>query len=100
MLRYTTILVTAMILLSGSVWAQVCPTRIPPGHYYCNVHNEICTHGLSTPEVYYRPARTVVVQNPNYGYGVPGQAVRADRHHRKAHRKARKRARNNARICR
>jgi hypothetical protein len=53
MLRFTTSLVTTLILLSGSAWAQVCSTRIPPGHYYCSTHNEICTHGMSTPEVNY-----------------------------------------------
>ena len=53
MLKFTTSLVTALILLAGSAWAQIFPARIPPGHYYCNTHNEICTHGLSTPEVNY-----------------------------------------------
>lgn len=51
MLRYTTTLVAAMLFLAGSAWAQVF--QIPPGHYYCPTHNEICTHGLSTPETNY-----------------------------------------------
>jgi hypothetical protein len=98
MLRFTTSLVTAIILLSGSVWAQVCPTRIPPGHYYCNTHNEICTHGLSTPAVVYRPNRVVVVRD-QFGnrYRPANRVKQANRRHRKAQRKQ---ARRNARICR
>ena len=51
MIRYTTTLVAAILFLGGSAWAQVF--QIPPGHYYCNTHREICTHGLSTPETNY-----------------------------------------------
>lgn len=92
MTRFTVSLVTAMILLAGSAWAQVCPTRIPPGHYWCNVHNEICTHGLSTPEVTYnynyRPNRPIIVNN-GYGHGInQGRYVDPRRRNQRRYRRA------------
>ena len=59
MLKYPALLATIIISLAFAASAQVYYPhgqhlyQIPPGHYFCAQHNEICTHGLSTPEVYH-----------------------------------------------
>ena len=60
MLKYPALVASLIVSLALAASAQVYYPhgqqhlyQIPPGHYYCAQHNEICTHGLSTPEVYH-----------------------------------------------
>lgn len=92
MLRYPALIISTILCLAGSAMAQQyypyngpVTTQLPHGHYYCQQHREICTHGMSTPEVgsYYPNGNYYPVgqqncpppsyngghQNPGYGQG-------------------------------
>lgn len=83
MLRYPALIISTFLCLASSAMAQQyypynggITTQLPPGHYYCQQHREICTHGMSTPEVGsyypagqpYYPAGQANCPNPNDGY--------------------------------